>query len=454
MKQLSTIPASEPVCDLYRILLFRDPDTILFKEQNGCSSLPTVEVPRGERATSLVNREVRRRLQLDVYSLFRIGRPTTTVEQQRIFFQVMQAGGFPKALPNSFRWHSATNLIREALSAGDELEMIPSAVRQMERYRTEAEFAPFGRASWLEELLLWIQQKTTSLDITLSGKVEQFNASPHFALLHIETNHRAMWFKATGEPNRHELGLSETLFRYFPAFVPEIIAVHREWNGWLTWEADGVLLESCCSIEGWVQAADQLARLQIASIGHPDDLRHAGAKDLRTSRLLSQLPPFIARMKDLMAQQQSGPQPMSERELDILGEHLTATLEGLDELEIPDSLGHLDFNPGNILVARDHCTFLDWAEGCVGNPFLTFEYLRLHYARSEAARPGGESQLIQAYIGPWQKYLPEEAIRKSLAYARLIAVFAFAVTCVDGGSAAYLRSLTRRMRREADPYRV
>jgi Ser/Thr protein kinase RdoA (MazF antagonist) len=141
-----------------------------------------------------------------------------------------------------------------------------------------------------------------------------------------------------------------------------------------------------------------------------------------------------------------------------LREGLADACELLESFHLPDTLGHVDFNPGNILVSADSCIFLDWAEGCVSNPFLTFEYLRQHIERSSLQGPAAGAQITAAYLRPWQAFFSPEELRRAMAVAPLIAVFAYAVACDrwrspetlrDGAAAGYLRSLTRRMYRES-----
>ena len=73
--------------------------------------------------------------------------------------------------------------------------------------------------------------------------------------------------------------------------------------------------------------------------------------------------------------------------------------------------------------------------------------------------PALEAQLIAAYAGPWRALLSGHAIVNALSMAPLLAAFAYAVGSPSWSDqeklrnpnvAAYLRSLTRRMKREAD----
>jgi hypothetical protein len=125
---------------------------------------------------------------------------------------------------------------------------------------------------------------------------------------------------------------------------------------------------------------------------------------------------------------------------------------------LADTLGHIDCNPGNILVSPDHCVFLDWAEGCVTNPVITFEYLRRHMERSGVKEQARDSRLCAAYLRPWAALFSPDDLRRALAVAPLVAVFVHAIAgdawrmfdpVSNPALAGYYRSLTRRMYRDA-----
>jgi len=71
----------------------------------------------------------------------------------------------------------------------------------------------------------------------------------------------------------------------------------------------------------------------------------------------------------MAAQQKQPPPPLTIRELAFLGERLQEAISVLQDFGFPETLGHIDFNPGNILITPARCVFLDWAEACVTHPF-------------------------------------------------------------------------------------
>jgi Ser/Thr protein kinase RdoA (MazF antagonist) len=266
-----------------------------------------------------------------------------------------------------------------------------------------------------------------------------------------------------GEPNLHEFPLSLMLAIHFPEFVPRVVSYRERWNAWLTLEAGGAHLDENSGVTDWARAAETLASLQITSFGRALHLLAAGCKDVRIPSLLGLVDPFFAAMAERMEEQtKPSPQPLLRQEVLWLAAEIKVRLEQLAVCDIPNTLGHLDFNPGNILVSGERCVILDWAEACVGHPFFTLQYLLEHARRLHGDDPAWEEPLIKSYAKKWELYSSPEEIAAALQLVPLIAAFAYAAAGMAWRDSqvgrrpeagGYLRSLTRRMKREADALR-
>jgi hypothetical protein len=440
--------------DTYRLIPTRRNASEILLVSTGCNwFLPTVEILPQHRIADQLVAEARTRLGFDGYCLFI---PTLFAPAGDGRCAVMESLEQNGKAPTGAGW-----LPRRVASqyAGTKYERnaIKESLRQLDSYAGLQESGPFARPGWLKDLFQWTHERIAPLGLRLTGTFQQFNASPTFALLRLETNGPALWFKATGEPNRHELSITVTLTRLFPRHVPTVIGVHEFWNAWLAIEAPGSQLDGI--EQSWEDVALQLAEFQILSIARTAELLQCGCKDLRTPRLKEQIDPFCARMAEIMpTQKKLAPAPLTDPQLTFLGLQLKKALELLSDVGLPDVLGHLDFNPGNIRVSPKQCVFLDWAEGCISNPLITFEYLREHLGRSQIKDPRAEQKISAAYLQPWYSFCSPSELARARTVSPLISVFAYAVagdTWNSAGSlsnpaiAAYLRSLTRRMYREA-----
>jgi len=317
----------------------------------------------------------------------------------------------------------------------------------------------FARIGWFCELRRWVSEVLRPLGYELAGPFKQFNGSRSFSLIRFETSGPAVWFKAVGDPNRHEFGITLTLTELFPEPLVKIIGARPDWRGWLSFEAEGANLAETQQISQWQNTAASLARLQIASISKVGKVAASGARDLSIATLLANLDRFFELVTQLMRQQSKAPPPiLNASELQSLKEITHDCLFELKELHLPDTVGHLDLNPGNIISRPSGCTFLDWAEAYVGSSLFSFQYLLEHFRRTITKDEVAVEALTTAYTHEWQGVLSHAALDEGLQLSALLAVYAYAVrsqVCAseemssNPSAAGYLRSLARRMNREA-----
>jgi Phosphotransferase enzyme family len=445
--------------DLYRLLLLRrNGSELLVAGGRPPFTLPCVEIPKWERAAENVIAAVSKRYGISATCLFTPERSANTPDGDQRLYQVMETREAKVAAADETSWLPANSLLNQSFADEQDFAAITDMLRQIADFQKGKTIGPFGRPGWIEELSSWVQREIEPYGLRLNGEFRQLNDSPTFALLRLETNGQAVWFKAAGEPNLREFSISVALSRLFPGFVPTVIATHPAWHGWLTTEFAGSTLDEVPDACAWKRAAQTLGELQIASVGMTDQLLEAGCRDLRVTSLLPSVDPFLEVMTQLMEQQRKTPPPALDRdELLTLGSQIKVALSELAELCIPDTLGHLDFNPGNILCSADQCVFLDWAEAYVGHPFLTLQHFREHLARLRQEDISLGAGVVSAYETKWHGILPREAVALAQDLAPALAVFAYAVGTPswrnptmlgEPTTAAYLRSLTRRMRIE------
>jgi hypothetical protein len=440
------------------IITRRNASEILFASNGFDWSLPGVGIlPRHRIAEQLTEKlQVERGLRAHcLFYLAHSGSDRNTIPSK---YAVMEAHQSDGKAPAGTRWFPIAGNGSHFVVPAEDNAAITEAILEMNTYLNNATMGPFARLGWMEELLEWVQTRIDPMNLRVTGAIRQLNASPTFSLIRLETTGTAVWFKATGEPNLHELPVSLSLARFFPGYVPEILGVHPKWNAWISKEAAGTPLDDHEQSSCWERVARTLAELQVDSIVTCPQLLGDHCKDLRLTRIVELVDPFLARMADLMAAQvKLSPEPLTKSNLAFLGDRLKDACAALQELGVPDTLGHIDFNPGNIIVSATRCCFLDWAEGCVTHPFVTFEYLQEHYRRRLGS--GAPVQKItSAYLEPWQSVFSSDRLRYVLVFSPLIAVFVSAVadttwrsidSSQDARGAGYFRSLTRRMFREA-----
>ncbi len=446
--------------DTYRLVVTRrNASEILLVPDGDTWLLPSVDIVRDQRAIEQLTTRLQTEWGFRGYCLFIPSLAESHLSPHHAKCAVMAAIKERDQAPRGARWmpsylaHDQHERFLEEDSGA-----LKKSFQDLTSYTREPSAGPFATPEWLSELFGWAQEQIEPLGLRLTGNFRQLNASPTFSLIRLETTGGAVWFKATGQPNLHELPISVALARLFPQYTPCVLGIHPSWNGWLSREVSGATLDHLAGFDAWEKVAEDLARLQIQSIGKDAELLESQCKDLRLRKLLETIDPFLARMAELMtAQEKRVPAALTNPELDLLGVHLKQACSRLRAFDLPDTLGHLDLNRGNIVVSNAGSVFLDWAEGCVSNALITFEYLCEQLRRSTNDMHAVRST-VAAYVRAWQPFLSSDTLKQAMVISPLLAVFAYAVSTdtwcssevfLKPSLAGYFRALTRRMYRDA-----
>jgi len=446
--------------ELYHIILLSsDAKKIMLIPSNDGFLLPLIEIPRWQRVAQNLTAEVQTQCGCNAVCLF-TSENTGLEEFPKTNHQVMEycrPATKPKGNSRG-EWVQVAALSRQDFVDPQDHVELQRALTRLEDTRSSSSW-PFTSLGWFQRLHVWVEDAISPLGLRLNGTFSQLNASRSFALLRFETSGRPVWFKAVGEPNVHEFPITQALTKLFPQYLPQIIATQPAINGWLTLEAKGSSLSDETHLPSWNSAAETLAKLQLDSITETGLLVEAGAPELPCFALSKLIDPFFSVMGQLMEEQAKVPPPLLTRdELLLLAEQIEQAFSSFQNLHLPDALGSLDLNPGNIIVSDSGCVFLDWAEAYVGNPLISFQYLLENFRRTCGQDENAEHKLTRAYVQPWTSVVPQHNLEKALALAPLLAAYTYTVatdTWHDEirlrtpGAAGHLRSLVRRMSREA-----
>jgi hypothetical protein len=449
--------------DMYRVILPRRNATEILLIANGSRfMLPAVDIPQRHRVAKTLTEEFTTRWGLRAYCLFTMSLSTELTERGRVFYQVMAPSSLDQEHPVTACWVPTTSLSKDSFEHADDFEALVQALRELSAYDKGLKQGPFGRVGWLRDLFDWAQEQINPLGLRLSGKCHQFNASPTFSLIRLETTGPALWFKAVGEPNLHEYSITLGLAQDHAHYLPKIVAIKPDWNGWLMLEAEREDFDDGRELEQWQRVTETFAHLQLEYVGKTQRLLEIGCKDRRLATIIQRIDLFIDIMSELMQQQPSEPPSrLSHLELEILRSKLKTSCYRMQSSGIPDSLLHGDFNPGNIRANAKHCIFLDWAEGCLGPPFLTLEYLIAHLHRINPRSDEYDQYLRRTYANCWSAVASKKQIYEAMKMSPSIAVFYHAFSSAVGRDpkvlqesrvAKYLRSLTRRLHKELEQF--
>ena len=442
---------------LLRILSERHPEVLLGSEGAHCT-LPQVQIARWQRVAEHLTAAFKGTCGIDAVSVSSIETYPPESHSEQIIYEIMEPHEPRGHAPHDKHWVAVDSLDESGFHDRNDFQAVRQAVARSIAKSEDSFRGPFARLGWFHELERWVQEEIAPQGLLLSGRFCQFNAYPTFSLIRFETNGPAFWFKAVDEPNQREYPITLALARLFSEFLPEIIATRPEWHGWVSRESEGGLLKVHSTPEAWKAVARDLADLQIKSVCASARLLELGALDLRTQSLADLVEPFFRALGDMMERHNEIPSVLAHKHICHLGTRIGDALAVLDDTNLPDTLGHLDINPGNIVCSPNGSVFLDWAEAFVGHPILTFEYLLEHSRRAFGRHHQWEAEVVEAYSSRWRNIASKRAIQRAREVAPLAALFACAAgngvwkdqgTLLEPHTVRHLLNLLRRMEREA-----
>jgi len=441
--------------DCYRVILFNGAGTaLLLQRQNDTYALPDIHIPKFTRPAEQITSVVRDTWGTKTVLLFA---ELFNSSQGPAYYAAMEEVQERWQAPSGMDWVPVHKAVSILLENGDGRILKSSHERALLQCSAESE--PFSRLGWMRRLQEWVRTILAPRGIEILD-FQQLNGGGAFSLVRFETTRKPVWFKAVGKPNLREFPNTLLLAELFPSYLPTLLATDPRVNGWLTENAGESTLSGVEDLKIFRKAVERLAHLQIASISNISKLLQAGCRDLRCKALTSLVGPFFEAMAGLMEQQtKSTPHPLTCQELSQVAATVKQALVLMDESGVPDTLGHSDFNLGNVLLDGEQSVFTDWAGAYVGSPFPTFEYFLAHVSNLRPTLTECEASLREAYIKPWLPLISEENRLRAVNLSPLVAAYAYAVCGnawrdperpADARGQGSLRSLTRRMKQEAD----
>lgn len=383
-------------------------DEILLCENGGECSLPEFYIPASARPVREAMTYLTRDFGIYAPCLMTLSSPALSIEEGCSVMMLETCDAIQRA-PEGTCWAGFRQLAEYGLEG-----LWKGMACALETARYDGE-----RRGWWSRLMAWAEPLLRSAGLQATGRYEQWNAGGGFQLVRLETDGRAVWFKAVGPPSTSEFAITLALAKWQSRRTPQLLAAHEGWRGWIMLEAEGQSLRDATHLTYWQRAARELARLQLEETDRADTWLRCGCRDLRPDALVAGLREFCAGMEEVMDRQPCVPPARLDRAAlariaDGVGQAVT------EAKALPSSLVHADLSPGNIFVNRSGCWFLDWAEASVAHPFVALDNLLGHLRKQEAAGPHALAQVRQAYAAEWEAEYGEAAVRRTLRVTRLL----------------------------------
>jgi hypothetical protein len=402
-----------PQFDSYRLVLASSSTRRVFAEEVQLGPrLPRISIQRWTRAAEQIQAAIEQRWGFKIVVLDFLENKSG---RARLVIAELRSHDWDPSLHCSHSWVHL-NQIAEDEIFGSERSIVEKLLND-----GATGLGPFSRFGWIEEARNWVSTEAATELTQFNGDLKQLNAAANFALVRFaKESAPPIWFKAVRDLSAPEYRITSTLAKLFPEYLPPLVASREDWSAW--WMEDaGDSLDDARSAELFGHAALRLAELQKASIHHIPALLKSGCGDQRISVLRARIPQMMDFIEDAMARQQSSFSSKLGRErLREVRPVLEDTCFNLEALGIPDALIHGDINLGNILVGHG-CVFTDWAQASIGNPFVTFEQLRVQVAQDHNTAQW-TPRMTEIYAYSWSQMLSASQINCALALVPLISV--------------------------------
>lgn len=277
----------------------------------------------------------------------------------------------------------------------------------------------------------WIREQIAGLGLKLNGEIAEVKANPTSTVLYAQTDTGKVYFKAPMPAFAFEAGLTAKLAEWFPAKLPEVLAIDRA-KGWLLMRDSGITVRELIRADGdisrWDDYIADYVSVQQETASRIDDLLALGVPDRRLDRLPALYQSLIADRAALLVGQKDG---ISEEQLAELPTYLPTLRARCTELaafNIPQTLHHDDFHTGNTTVQGENCILIDWGESCIAHPMYSLVIV-LRDAKFILKRDQQTlDHLVDVYLGCWTDYEPMPRLRQAFNIAAQLAALCRTLT--------------------------
>jgi aminoglycoside/choline kinase family phosphotransferase len=281
---------------------------------------------------------------------------------------------------------------------------------------------------WQKEVREWIHAQAERHSIRITGEIEQPHTYAWSTVLHVPTDQGKLFFKATAHETLHEAALTQSLARWFPAYVPEFVAVDAG-RGWMLMRDGGVQLRASIrptkDIAPWKPVIKRYAEVQIGLAEHVTELLSLRLPDHRLSVLPKIFAELLADESNFMIDQEKGLTSAEWQQVKDKASGFEPLCQRLAAYGIPESLNHGDFHDGNVLVKNGRITFFDWGDASVAHPFTSlrtfFVSIEISLDLEDYAFTPEMAELLDIYLEPFQQFASKEELRTAYEVSKPVA---------------------------------
>jgi hypothetical protein len=323
----------------------------------------------------------------------------------------------------SARWIGADALFSLPLARPEHRRLLAAWLAGHRSFRV-----PWERRGWMQRAVDWSQAALTAHGLGRIDHVSQVRAWEFSTVLRLTARGRPFFLKAVPPDRTREVLVTRHLGERLPHVVAPLLASDVEQGWMLMIGVEGPSLEDIGDVRRWEAAARAYAGLQIEWTDRADDLLRLGVRDLRPSRLVTEVDVCFADGSALTPGLRRDLLPAEIETLRRLSPALTRACIELEAAGIPSTLDHADLWASNVIDAAAGPVIIDWEDACLSHPFFGLWYLLASAEDRVDEGATAASRIRDAYLEPWTRYAPAGQLRAVFDQAQRLAPLCFAIT--------------------------
>ncbi len=124
---------------------------------------------------------------------------------------------------------------------------------------------------WKKIAYSWIESELASNNLEKTGEITQFHIRPWSTVFNVPVKNGLLYFKACAPVLRHEVPLSDFLFKHNVECSPEILSINAE-KGWLLLY-NGLTTQQYQRLKGFLPQFETMCQ-ELRSCSIPESLHH------------------------------------------------------------------------------------------------------------------------------------------------------------------------------------
>jgi hypothetical protein len=343
-------------------------------------------------------------------------------------YEMETHGGMPKQPPMKGRWVSEQEIGTLEIAEPEHRLLMRSWFLDASSPETAQSRTPWMHRGWIAHAVSWMLDQLGRLAILPTGPVEQLRVWNRSAILRVPTTDGYVFFKALPPATPLTEALQFELISQYAEYLPSHLAVEPQ-RGWTLIREPGVgSSQSGTAEDGWMEAVQALAHMQIASVPRVKRYLQMGLPDRRIGRMPTQIELLFGDVEAMRPQRSGGLTTDEVRRLQEIQPAVKADLAQLARYRIPAALEHGDIFAGDSVTNRPGATFLDWSDAAIAHPFFSVALNTSDPDSATSDELSVRARLRDTYLQAWSDFDTADRLLDAFEVAQRLAPLHYAIT--------------------------